>query len=352
MDFLTERMPSERLQFSNLFVMSTGITMSAHPIDITIIIVTWNAKHFACECLDSLRIFWDNPKVEVIVVDNASSDGTSEVIEQEFPWVHLIRNSANLGFARANNIGMAASAGKYICLVNSDVKVPPDCLPGMHVYMEANPSVGMLGPQMLCPNGLIGRSYMRFPTVWRGLCDAFALHRIFRSSRRLSGILMPDFDNSQTAEVDVLNGWFWMVRRQAVNEVGMLDERFFMYGEDIDWCYRFCKAGWKRVYLSGARAFHYGGASSTVAPTRFYIEMRRANLQLFRKHTNNIKTYGYLVATLLHETLRVMGNCVLILRHKSERPKAVLKMTRSVACIRWLVSRPMSSIATTTSRPI
>jgi GT2 family glycosyltransferase len=331
---------------------NTEIAMSGIRIELSVIIVTWNTRRFAWECLDSLRIYRDDPNVEIIVVDNASSDGTPEVIEQEFPWVHLIRNSENLGFARANNIGMIASTGKYVCLVNSDVTAPPDCLPGMHAYMEANPAVGMLGPQMLCPNGLIGRSYMRFPTVWRGLCDAFAMHRIFRRSKAFSGIIIPDFDNSHTAEVDVLNGWFLMVRREALNEVGMLDEQFFMYGEDIDWSYRFYRAGWKRVYFSEARAFHYGGASSAVTPTRFYIEMRRANLQLLRKHTDKFKTYGYLVATLLHETLRVMGNGILILRRKSDRSKAVLKMTRSIACIQWLVRRPMSSTATTTSRPI
>jgi GT2 family glycosyltransferase len=313
--------------------------MNVKPSEISIIIVTWNGKQFARECLDSLRTYRDDPKVEIIVVDNASSDGTPALVEQEFPWVCLIRNSANLGFSRANNIGMVATTGKYVCLINSDVRVPHDCLVSMHAYMEAHPSVGMLGPQMLCPNGQIGRSYMRFPTVWRGLCDAFALHRVFRSSGHLSGIMMSEFDNSQTAEVDVLNGWFLMVRREALDKVGMLDEQFFMYGEDIDWSYRFYKAGWKRVYFSGARAFHYGGASSAVAPTRFYVEMKRANLQLWKKHHGRLLTLGYVAVAYLHEILRVMSYAVLSLLKGSKRSVAVLKIKRSLACIRWLVSQ-------------
>jgi GT2 family glycosyltransferase len=305
--------------------------------DLSIIIVTWNGKQYARECLDSLRNYLADPKVEIIVVDNASSDGTPALIQQEFPWVRLIENSANLGFAKANNIGMVACTGKYVCLVNSDVRVLSDCLPRMQAYMEANPSIGMLGPQMLGPNGLIGRSYLRFPTLWRGICDAFALRHIFRSSRTFNGIEMTDFNNSETSEVDVLNGWFLMVRRKALEQVGMLDEQFFMYGEDIDWSYRFHKSGWKRVYFSGARAFHHGGASSAVAPTRFYIEMRRANLQLCKKHYGSLWALGHIGVTCLHEIIRVVCFCLLGIARKSERSLAVAKTRRSLASIKWLI---------------
>ncbi len=311
--------------------------MNTQPIALSIIIVTWNGKQFAWECLDSLRNYQGDPTVEIIVVDNASSDGTPDLVEHEFPWVRLIHNSANLGFAKANNIGMVASTGKYVCLVNSDVKVPLDCLPNMHVFMEASPSVGMLGPRMLCPNGQVGRSYMRFPTLWRSLCDALALRRVFRSSRSLTGIMMNDFNNGQTAEVEVLNGWFLMVRREALEQVGMLDADFFMYGEDIDWSYRFHKAGWKRVYFSGASAFHYGGASSAVAPVRFYIEMRRANLQLCKKHHGRLWTIGYEAVASLHEIVRLMGYCILGIVRKPERPKALSKAKRSLRCIQWMI---------------
>jgi GT2 family glycosyltransferase len=312
--------------------------MTNSSIDLSIIIVTWNGKRFASQCLDSLRFYRNNQTVQVVVVDNASSDGTPGMVGQQFPWVNLIRNDSNLGFARANNIGIAASSGTYICLVNSDVVIPEGCLQRMQAYIVANPDVGMIGPQMLCPNGLIGRSYMRFPTVWRGFCNALGLHRVFRNSGSLSGIMMTDFDNSQTAAVDVLNGWFLMVRRRALEEVGMLDERFFMYGEDIDWSYRFHKAGWERVYLASARAFHHGGASSAIAPTRFYIELKRADLQLFRKHHGGCETVVYGVAIFVYESVRVVANVLLVVAVRSKRSNAALKMKRSLACIRWLCS--------------
>lgn len=317
----------------------SAIIMNDPQIDLSIIIVTWNAIQFTRECLKSLHSYKDDPKVEIIVVDNASTDGTQAMVEQDFSWVQLIRNCSNLGFAKANNIGMAASSGEYVCLVNSDVKVPEGCLATMEAYMKANPSVGMAGPQMECPNGLIGRSYMRFPTVWRCFCNALGLHRAFSSSKRLNGIMMTDFNNTQTAEVDVLNGWFVMVRRKALEQVGLLDEQFFMYGEDIDWSYRFERSGWKRVYLADACAFHYGGGSSRLAPTRFYIEMKRANSQFFSKHHGNLGFYGFMATTCLHEVIRVMGNVTVFIAKKAERPSAARKIERSLSCLQWLFRR-------------
>ena len=149
---------------------------------------------------------------------------------------------------------------------------------------------------------------------------------------------MTDFNNSETSEVDVLNGWFLMVRRTALEQVGMLDEQFFMYGEDIDWSYRFHKAGSKCVYFSGARAFHYGGASSAIAPSRFYFEMKRANLQLYRKHYGRFSASVYLTITFIHEIVRALGNSVLAIFSKSGSSRASQKLRRSLMCMWWFVS--------------
>jgi GT2 family glycosyltransferase len=310
--------------------------MSASQIELSVIIVTWNAKAFVCECLDSLRFSSNDPGVEIIVVDNASSDGTPALVRQEFPHVRLIENGANLGFARANNIGMQLGRGKYICLVNSDVNIPPGCLRAMIGYMNSHPMVGLLGPRMLCPGGQVGRSYMRFPSIWRGVCNAVGLHRLFNRQKIFSGILMTDFNNNETAEVDVLNGWFVMTRREALGQVGGLDEQFFMYGEDIDWSYRFHQAGWKRVYFSGAQALHYGGASSAVAPVRFYIEMQQANLQLCRKHYGRRGAFAYCIIRGLHEVVRLAGHSIVFIMSESKRSIAAPKIERSKACIGWL----------------
>ena len=253
-----------------------------------------------------LRRTQDSP-AEIIVVDNASSDGTPELVRSEFPCVTLIQNPENFGFAEANNIGLTRSRGQYICLVNSDVNVLPDCMPKLVAYMETNPSIGMLGPQMLGSDGKVGRSSMRFPTIWNLFCRAIALDNLFPGQRWVGAQMMADFQHDHTMDVEVLNGWFWMVRREALNNVGLLDERFFIYGEDIDWCRRFRTAGWRIVLYADARSVHYGGASSAAAPVRFYIEMQRANFQYWQKHHSNFSCFLYCGVVLIHQVLRTIG---------------------------------------------
>lgn len=306
-------------------------------LGLSIIIVTWNAKKYVWECLKSLEQQSKDLSVEIIVVDNASSDGTPELVRGQFPQTRLVQNQRNLGFARANNIGINLSRGKYVCLVNSDVYVPSGCLAMMLSYLEQNPTVGILGPRMLRPDGAVGRSYMRFPTVWNCFCRALALDSLFKGAKLFGGFLMTDFKNNRTADVEVLNGWFWMVRRSALEAVGLLDEDFFMYGEDIDWCKRFHNAGWRTVYYPEAEAIHYGGASSSSAPVRFYIEMEHANLYYWKKHHHRFGEVSFFVTTWLHNVIRLLGYAVLYLLKRSQRSEAVFKIRRSIACILWLI---------------
>jgi GT2 family glycosyltransferase len=309
---------------------------------VSAIIVTWNGKRYALECLASLRHNTGTVPVEVIVVDNNSSDGTPDEIRRQFPTVTLICNDANLGFARANNIGLAAARGRYLCLVNSDVVVPTGCIENMLSFMDQNPGIGMLGPKMLAPGGGIGQSVMRLPTVWNTLCCSLGLHTLFPKSKLFGGFLMNGYRYDSIDDVEVLTGWFWMVRRHALAQVGGLDEQFFMYGEDIDWSYRFRKAGWRVVFYPESEALHYGAASSAQAPTRFYVEMRRANLQYFRKHHGRLGGIGYKTAVLVHELVRIAGHGILYCR-ASRRPMAAFAIDRSVSSIRWLAGRSQGS---------
>lgn len=303
---------------------------------LSIVIVTWNGKKYALECLDSLHKLNSSLSMEILVVDNASTDGTPAAIQEEFPGVKLIRNDTNLGFAKANNIGIGLSRGKYVCLVNSDVVVPVGCLESMTVYMEEHHDIGLLGPKMLSPAGGIGKSVMRLPTVWNTLCSALGLHSIFPDSRHLGGFLMNGYKYDVVEDVEVLTGWFWMVPRIAFEKVGCLDEQFFMYGEDIDWSYRFLKAGWRVVFYPNAEALHYGAASSGQAPTRFYVEMRRANLQYFRKHYGRLGGVGYLLTTWVHESFRILGYGALYCCNRYKRADAAFKVSRSLSCIKWI----------------
>ncbi len=312
---------------------------------ISIVIVTWNGKKVVSQCLESLRRYGENRSVEILVVDNGSTDGTAEHIRREFPFAKLIVNPSNLGFARANNIGIAQSTGEFVCLVNSDVEVPEGCLEKTVEFMEQNPSIGVLGPKMVLPDGTIGQSCMGFPTVWNWFCRALALDTLFPGSKLSGGYLRTDFRYDRIEDVEVLTGWFWMVRREALDEVGLLDERYFMYGEDIDWCKRFHQAGWRVVFYPGAYAVHHCAASSANAPTRFYIEMHRANMQYLAKYHNWLIRFGFWLVTSLQELVRVIGYAAIYALRRSGRQEARYKVKRSLACLSWLMGLTSSEVS-------
>jgi len=304
---------------------------------VSVVIVSWNTKKLVLECLASLEPRRERLGMEIILVDNASSDGTQDEVRREFPKVRLVQNEKNVGFSSANNIGIGLCSGQYICLINSDVLVPQDCLEKMLDYMERHQDIGIMGPKMILPDGTIGQSCMRFPSVWNWFCRALALDSLFKGSRVFGDFLMTNFKYDKTADVEVLTGWFWMIRAEALNQVGLLDDRFFMYGEDIDWPKRFRKGGWRVVFYAEAAAIHQCAASSSKAPIRFYVEMNRANLQYFRKHHNQLALVGFWAAIWLHQVIRIAGYGAIYLVKRSRRTDISLKLRRSVACLLWLM---------------
>jgi GT2 family glycosyltransferase len=309
------------------------------PARVSMVIVVWNAKRYVLECLESLREYCEKVYAEVIVVDNASTDGTPELIAEMFPEFKLIRNPENVGFAKANNIGIAETSGDYLCLVNSDVKFIDDCISPMVRYLSEHPGVGMVGPKMLAASGEVRRSTMRFPTVWNNFCRAVGLDSLFKGSRSFGGLLMSDFDHETTAPVEVLNGWFLLVRRSAVERVGLLDPQFFMYVEDVDWCYRFRKAGESVVFFAEAGAIHYGGA-------RFYLELYRATWQYWRKHHGGLARLGFLVAFAIHHSIRLLGSAFVYLCSPSQRPHTAAQFKRSLACLQWVGAAKFKQLET------
>jgi GT2 family glycosyltransferase len=315
-----------------LDVLKAGLTLS-------IVIVTWNSKDYLIECLESLQSAVDDLSAEIIVVDNASTDGTSLAVRHRFPAVRLLEPGANLGFARGCNTGMKLARGEYICLINPDVNVLPGCLPKMFEFMQANLDIGLLGPAMLDRDGRVQRSGMRFPSIWNALLRSLAADSLFRMLRLPGTWLMSDFRFDQLRDMDVLNGWFWMARREALQQVGPLDEIFFMYAEDIDWCSRFWSAGWRVVFYPDAKSVHYGGGSSANDPLRFSLEQGRANLQYWRKHHGTASSVMYLATVLLGHALRAAGWGLISLIRPGGREKAVLQIKRNLTCMRqinWL----------------
>jgi GT2 family glycosyltransferase len=314
-------------------------------VDLSIVVVTWNGKKFVDENFGSILADLRRLSAEVIAVDNASTDGTAEMIAERYPEVELIRSPTNLGFARGNNLAIRKSRGKYVCLVNPDVRILPGCFRKLVDYMEQNPKVGVVGPKTYNADGSRQKSCMRPPSVWNAWCRALALDRTpLKRLPLFGGLLMADFDHQTLREVDVLNGAFLMVRRAAMDEVGLIDERFFMYGDDLDWCVRFGKAGWPLVFYPGAEIVHYGGGSSSRAPVYFYVEMHRANLQYFQKHHSWLAQRGFLAGLLLHDTIRYIGFSALSLLGRRWREKVGLKAQRSMACIQWVLRSKEQSL--------
>jgi GT2 family glycosyltransferase len=302
---------------------------------ISVVIVVWNAQRYVLECLESFSRHCATVCSEVVIVDNASTDGTPDLVATLYPHFRLIRNAENYGFSRANNIGIAQCTGDYVCLVNSDVAFTSDCISPMLRYLIDHPGVAMVGPRMLNADGHVGRSTMRFPTLWYSFSRALALDAAFPRSRVFGGHLMADFDHNHTMPVEVLNGWFVLVRRSAMQEVGLLDTRFFIYGEDVDWCYRFHQAGHQLVFFADAAAVHYGGSSSSSAPVRFYLEMQRANGQYWRKHHGWLGSRLYLLSLAVHHLGRLAAlafGCALL---PAKRSAFASRLRRSSACLGW-----------------
>jgi GT2 family glycosyltransferase len=304
---------------------------------ISIVIVTWNCKRFLQECLDSLVDYRRDQQTEIIIVDNASADGTPELVRDSYPEVTLIQSNENLGFTKGNNVGIRRASGEYVLLINPDVNVLHGCIDKMLAYMQQNPRIGLLGPRMLGADGKSDRSYMGAPTLWNLFCRALALDALFPKSKLFGGFLMFYFDRNQIAEVDILNGWFWMTRREALDQVGLLDENLFMYGDDLDWSKRFRDAGWKVVYFPEAEAVHYGGGTTARAPIRFSVEMQKANFQYWQKNYGKTSQFMYRSIIALHQLIRLIGYSLSFLNPATNRGDARAKLRRSAACFQWAI---------------
>jgi hypothetical protein len=196
----------------------------------------------------------------------------------------------------------------------------------------------MVGPRIIGRDGKLQRSCRGFPGVWNMFCRALALDYFFPRSRWFGGFLLFHWPQDCLREVDMLTGCFWLVRRQALVQVGLLDERFFMYGEDMDWCKRFWLKGWQLVFVPSAEAIHYGGASSSNAPVRFYIERHRADLQYWDKHHSRLAVFCFYLICCLHLVLRTLGHSLAFVIKPRERATCASKVKRSVACLKWMLS--------------
>jgi len=252
---------------------------------LSIIIVNWNTKQLLNNCLRSI---YENAKkidFEIIVIDNASSDNSVKMVKEQFPQVTLIENHKNLGFAKANNQGLKVAKGKYILFLNSDTQVISNAIEIMVDFMEKNPNIGASGCKLLYPNAKLQHSCRMFPNFCVYLLITLGIRHLIPNAKIFRRYLMLDWDYNEIREVDQLMGAFIMTSRKVINRIGGFDERFWMYFEEVDFCYRVKKANWRIVFNPRAKIIHYLSQSGKQW-TRFkktkeaQISMRK----YFKKH--------------------------------------------------------------------
>ena len=249
---------------------------------LSIIIVNWNVRDLLRECLRSIEDEKGDLSLEIIVVDSASNDDSAAMVRSEFPSVHLIACTENVGFPRGNNIGLQEARGDYLLLLNPDTVIVDDALAVLVSYLQVNPDVGVVGPQLLNPDGSVQSSRRRFPTVTTGFFESTWLEGLASGIlRRYYALDLPD---DATADVDWLTGACIMGPRSTYEAVGGMDEGYFMYSEELDWCRRIKESGRRVVYYPAAQVIHHVGKSSEQAVTARHINFNRAKLRYFRKY--------------------------------------------------------------------
>jgi GT2 family glycosyltransferase len=242
--------------------------------DVSVVVVTYDALPWVERCLESVRRF------ETIVVDHGSTDGTLELVRERFPEVRIVEQP-NLGFGAGNNAGMRVARGRYWLLLNSDAWVVDGGVESLADFADAHPEAAVVGPRLVNPDGTLQRSVRGEPTLWRLATEYLFIRKLAPRSPRLNPLYVGGFDHDRVREADWLSAAALLVRREAADAVGLFDESFFMFGEEVDWLTRFRRAGWSVLFTPEAEVVHVGGASHG---GRLFVENLRGHLRFFDKH--------------------------------------------------------------------
>lgn len=302
--------------------------------DLSIIIVSWNTKAHLRRCLQSLggaQALLSRP-LEVLVIDNASVDGSQLMIDREFGMVDLIRNDHNRGFARANNQGLARARGRYLVLLNPDTEVKPSALAELLAFMENEQTAGGAGPKLLHPDGSLQISCYPAPTLARELWRMFHLDRL----HPLAAYPPSWWQSNRPVRVDMAQGACLILRREALRQVGMLDERFFMYTEEVDLCLRLRKAGWRIHWVPWAEVTHYGGQSTGQSSEAMFLELYKSKILFFRKHYGRAATAIYKAILAAASLVRLALSPVAALASRSRNPGTAALAGKYLRLIRAL----------------
>ncbi len=278
---------------------------------LSVLIVNWNTRDLLRACLHSLRRFPLSEPMEVWVLDNASRDGSAQMVQQEFPEVHLVASGCNLGYAAGNNLLLRRAQGEYLLLLNADTEVTEGALDIAVHYLREHPDVAGLGAKLVHPDGRVQASVRGFPEPLAVLWEYLGVARLFPCSRRFGAYRMRWFSYDRVTEVDQPMGTFLMVSRRAVEQVGLMDERFPIFFNEVDWCYRAKTQGWKIVFHPDVVVIHHGGASTRQVRPQMIWESHRSLQKFYEKHYRqrmSAPIYWFvMMAILLNAWLRTLG---------------------------------------------
>ena len=252
--------------------------------DVSIIIVNWNTCQITCACLESIYQQAPGLAYEVIVVDNASEDESVREIEKRYPEVVLIKNRENRGFAGANNQGLERAKSEYVLLLNSDTLVLADAIEKTVAFMKGHPDVGVCGCRVLNPDKTMQATCFMYPSLLNMLISVSYMNKLFPRSRVFGREQMTGWERDDVRDVEVVTGCFMLVRTELIRQVGPMDDTFFMYGEETDWCYRFRQAGWRIAFTPAAEIIHLGGGSTRLVRPKMILQLRSGILQFMHKH--------------------------------------------------------------------
>jgi len=249
-----------------------------------VVIVNWNARDILYDCLKSVYEETKGIDFETVVVDNASKDGSAQMVKANFAQVTLLENRENRGFAAANNQGIEIAKGRYILLLNSDTIILDGAITRTVVFADNHQEAAVVGCRVLNPDRTLQQTCFMFPSVGNMILASTYLYKIFPRSKFFGRERMTWWDRSDMREVQVVSGCFMLIRCEAVHQVGLMDERFFMYAEETDWCYRFKQAGWKMLFTPEAEIIHLGGQSTKLAAPEMILQLKGGILQFMYKH--------------------------------------------------------------------
>jgi GT2 family glycosyltransferase len=287
--------------------MTMGDEMDLSIPDLSIIVVNWNTQELLRECLKSIEAHGCG--AETIVVDNGSEDGSMGMVENEFSWVRLLKNVDNIGFARANNQGIETSKGMYVLLLNSDARLTEGALEEMVKCMEGSPQVGICGPMLVYPDGSEQESFGMLPTLWGELGRLFGVKSSQYEGRPVRGeiaLLNGVSEKSKLGiQTEVVSGASMLVRRKTLETIGPLDERFFMFNEEVDLCKRAREGGWKVAYVPGAVVVHVGGGSTGLTAGRV-LRLYGGKKKYFEKHKGHLQACALWWAMRISTWLKVL----------------------------------------------